>query len=37
LWVRAFNAKKASLDADGPDIVSAFHDEAIERLRLAGA
>ena len=36
LWVRAFNAKKDSLDGDGPS-VDRLAAEAPRRLRLAGA
>jgi hypothetical protein len=36
LWVRAFNAKKASLDPHAGQVVPEFQDEATERLRRAG-
>lgn len=36
LWVRAFNAKKASLDPRAAQPVLAFRAEAVERLRRAG-
>jgi hypothetical protein len=36
LWVRAFNAKKDSLDGDGPSLAR-LADEAPGRLRMAGA
>ena len=36
LWVRAFNAKKDSLDGDGPSL-DRLASEAPKRLRLAGA
>jgi hypothetical protein len=37
LWVRAFNAKKATLDRDGKPVVDRLASEAPERLRRAGA
>lgn len=37
LWVRAYNAKKASLDSEGGTVLDRLADEVAERLRLAGA
>ncbi|WP_343446539.1 phosphotransferase [Micromonospora schwarzwaldensis] len=37
LWVRAFNAKKASLDPGGDAVAAGFREEALERLRRSGA
>jgi hypothetical protein len=37
LWVRAYNAKKATLDGDGGAMLECLASEAAERLRLAGA
>jgi hypothetical protein len=37
LWVRVFNAKKASLRPDGAPTVALLQSEAPHRLRLAGA
>jgi len=36
LWVRVFNAKKASFDPRAGQVVPAFRDEAMDRLRRAG-
>ncbi|MEV6159251.1 hypothetical protein AB0L53_53855 [Nonomuraea sp. NPDC052129] len=37
LWVRAFNAKKASVTADGARVLDRLTHEARPRLRRAGA
>jgi hypothetical protein len=37
LWVRAYNAKKATLDSDGGALLERLASEASERLCLAGA
>jgi hypothetical protein len=37
LWIRAYNAKKATLDGDDGAILERLASEAAERLRLAGA
>jgi hypothetical protein len=37
LWVRAYNAKKATLDSDGGALLKRLASEASERLCLAGA
>jgi hypothetical protein len=37
LWIRAYNAKKATLEGDGGDLLERLASEAPERLRLARA
>jgi hypothetical protein len=37
LWVSAFNAKKAALQADSGPVLRHLKTEAVDRLRLAGA
>jgi hypothetical protein len=37
LWVRAYNAKKHTLDGNGSSLLDQLASEAAERLRLAGA
>jgi hypothetical protein len=37
LWIRAYNAKKATLAGEGEALLERLAREAQERLRLAGA
>ena len=37
LWIRAYNAKKATLEGDGEALLARLGGEAAERLRLAAA
>jgi hypothetical protein len=37
LWIRAYNAKKATLEGDGEAMLVRLGGEAAEQLRLAGA
>ena len=37
LWVRAYNAKKATLDNNGGTLPERLASDVAERLRLAGA